>query len=472
MHEQQHEHSPDEPEIEIIDLNALPGASNNGKKDHTTGTTTSVPARLSLRSRLTTRQRGTRLLVTTLLLVFALLIVLANSPAAHVPALAFLFHSTPISTPSPAPTATSNPNINQFFIQGIPPWGQLYLDERVVQVVSNEMPLLVGRGHHLFLVLAPPFQPLSCTVSVPIEPTDTCHYTRADMQVSNTWMLTFHESLATLPIAQRQALIQATQTTLNEQQSTTLVQLGEQYLFLGTPGLVNIATQPLHATLHFHLLVPALIDSSCLWVDETTNPACATQIRECLLFCTVPYMATLPGATTSWLVQVAFRASFDYANTRNTIVAANQPDMKPDPTASPALVTLGITWDGSHWHVRIIGPAIPAGNPLACVSAENNITQNLFQQAESTFSGFSLQFVASSTPADGCLLALLLLPNTNGTASTSSAFATSPNAYFLYRFGLYLAVNDMAHLLWPQIPMADSYERGLAQKMAAPLFAP
>ena len=466
MNEQEQQHLPDEPEIEIINLDALPGGSNNGKEAHTTGTSTPVPTRLSLRSQLTPRQRGTRLLVTIALLVFALVIVLANSPVAHIPALAFLSRSTPISTPSPAPTATMNPNVNQFFIQGVPPWGQLYLDERVVQVVSNERPLLIERGHHRFLVLAPPFQPLSCTVSVPIDSTDTCHYTRADMQVSNTWMLTFHESLATLPITQRQALIQTTQAILNEQQSTTVVQPGEQYIFLGTPRLVNTAKQPLQATLHFHLLVPAFIDSSCLWVDETTNPACATQVRECLLFCTVPYMASLPGATTSWLVQVAFRASFDYAGTGKTVVAANQPDMKPDPTASPDLVTLGITWDGSRWHVRIIGPALLAGNPLACVSAENNITQNLFQQAESTYSGISLQFVASSTSADGCLLALLLLPNTNATAS-----ATSPNAYFLYRFGLYLAANNMAHLLWPQIPLADTYERNLAQQMAAPLFA-
>lgn len=461
-----HENQQDEPEIQIIDLNTLPNGSDDIQKAPIT-TPVPVPTRLLLRSRLTPRQRTIRLLITACLFVFALLLVLGNSPAMHISALSFLFPSTP--TPSLAPTATANPNVNQFYIQGMPPWGLLYLDGHSVNVHSDEpigLPLQISRGHHLFRLLAAPFQPLSCTVSVPIAPTDTCHYTRADMQVSGAWMLTFYESLATLPTAKRQALIAATQAVLDEQQSTTTVQPGEQYVSLHSPGLVNTAKQPLHATLRFHLLYPAHIDPSCLWVDETTNPACATQIRECLLFCPVSDMAPLPGSAISWLVQAAFQPSFDYTTIDNTLVATNQPDALPDVTAAPNLVTLSITWDGTRWHVRIIGPTIAAGNLISCITTENNAAQNLYRHIPKSIGDIIFQFVASSTPANGCLLALFLQTNTHVTPSS-----TTPAAYFLYRFGLYLAANDMAHLLWPEIPLADTYERTLALQMAAPLFA-
>lgn len=466
MHEQEQEHLLDEPEIEIINLDALPTGSDDSQKTPIT-TPMPVSTRLLLRSQLTRRQRGTRLIVTACLLIFALLLVLGNSPAIHISAFSFLFPSTP--TPSLAPTATANPNVNQFYIQGMPPWGLLYLDGHSVNVHSDEpigLPLQISRGHHLFRLLAAPFQPLSCTVSVPINLTDTCHYTRADMQVSGAWMLTFYESLATLPTTKQQALIAATQAVLDEQQSTTTVQPGEQYVSLHSPGLVNTAKQPLHATLRFHLLYPAHIDSSCLWVDETTNPACAMQIRECLLFCPMPDMAPLPGSAISWLVQVALQASFDYTTIGNTLVAHNQPDALPDVTAAPNLMTLSITWDGTRWHVRIIGPTISDGNLISCITTENNAAQNLYRHIPKSLGDIAFQFVANSTPADGCLLVLFLQSNTQVPPSS-----TTPAAYFLYRFGLYLAANDMAHHLWPELPLADTYERGLAQHMATSLFA-
>jgi hypothetical protein len=39
-------------------------------------------------------------------------------------------------------------------------------------------------------------------------------------------------------------------------------------------------------------------------------------------------------------------------------------------------------------------------------------------------------------------------------------------AYFLEHFGIPLAVNDAAHKLQPQLPLADAYERSQAQQLA------
>jgi len=365
--------------------------------------------------------------------------------------------------------------LNQFYVAGVPPWGQLFLDGQVMNIHTDEavgQPLPIPRGHHVLRLQAEPFGPLSCTLSIPVEPTDTCHYTKADMQVSGTLVLTFDESLATLPTAQRVALVQATQAVLDQQQSTTFVQPGERYIDLGIPGHINTARELLRTTMRFHLLAPLHGVVACSLTAKGTSPNCATPGSDCAFFCSVPNMNSLPGTSASWLVQVPFRTSFDYTTLDNRTIASDQPDALPNATATPDLVLLGITWDGTHWHVRIIGPAIPSGNPIGCVTTENNAAVNLLLQRVNTtihnavISSTIIQFAASHTPADGCLLSLML------TTDNNVAPLPATTAYFLYRFGLYQAANGLAHRLLPQLPQADAYVSGLAQKMAASIFAP
>jgi hypothetical protein len=35
----------------------------------------------------------------------------------------------------------------------------------------------------------------------------------------------------------------------------------------------------------------------------------------------------------------------------------------------------------------------------------------------------------------------------------------------LFRFGVVLAANTVAHQLWPYLPVADAYEQGIAQRL-------
>jgi hypothetical protein len=63
--------------------------------------------------------------------------------------------------------------------------------------------------------------------------------------------------------------------------------------------------------------------------------------------------------------------------------------------------------------------------------------------------------------ADGCVAAIVPQQQTIPPASTP------PVAYCLYRFGVLLAANTLAHRYWPDLPVADAYEQQLAQQVAA-----
>jgi hypothetical protein len=43
-------------------------------------------------------------------------------------------------------------------------------------------------------------------------------------------------------------------------------------------------------------------------------------------------------------------------------------------------------------------------------------------------------------------------------------------AYFLYRFGVLMAANDLAHHFFPGLPFADAYEQSIAQHIAITRF--
>lgn len=42
-----------------------------------------------------------------------------------------------------------------------------------------------------------------------------------------------------------------------------------------------------------------------------------------------------------------------------------------------------------------------------------------------------------------------------------------PDAIYFEHLGLLLAANDIAHAAQPQLPLADTYERGLVAQLAA-----
>jgi hypothetical protein len=47
----------------------------------------------------------------------------------------------------------------------------------------------------------------------------------------------------------------------------------------------------------------------------------------------------------------------------------------------------------------------------------------------------------------------------------STPLSLEPVAYCLHRFGVFIAVNDVAHKYWPNMPQADTYEVQLTHQL-------
>lgn len=159
-----------------------------------------------------------------------------------------------LAAPTPTATATLVPNIDHFYLDASPPWGKLTLDGQPLTFTTN-VPAQLTRGHHQFVWQANPFPSMRCTLSVPLNVKDTCKHitiaTQVNGSASTAQEVTFYDTLNMLPKTQQTALIQAAQTALDAKQSTTTVQTGEQFVHVVGSHTTDIATQPLHATLHF-----------------------------------------------------------------------------------------------------------------------------------------------------------------------------------------------------------------------------
>jgi len=179
--------------------------------------------------------------------------------------------------------------------------------------------------------------------------------------------------------------------------------------------------------------------------------------------------------TEEWLALAFITASWEYATGDGHVIAHGQPIDLSGAGGSEYPVLLRIMWNGSGWDVKaLIGPdqappiVVTSGLPHdpstppdkvqlhdnpSCVAA-----RDLFL---GTFSdNFQVQFVSGPNPAAGCLAIV-----TGNLANTPSP-SQHPVAYFLEHFGISLAVNDAAHKLQPQLPLADAYERSLARQLA------
>ncbi len=104
-------------------------------------------------------------------------------------------------------------------------------------------------------------------------------------------------------------------------------------------------------------------------------------------------------------------------------------------------------------------------NP-ACLAAQHVVSSNtsIFYQAAGAINQVNWQFIAATNPAQGCLAEAILQPLNQETPTPTAAHTLT--AYCLFRFGVPLAANDLAHRYFPTLPVASDYERSLAQQMA------
>lgn len=370
------------------------------------------------------------------------------------------------TAPTPIPTATLIPGSDLFYIQGDPSWGSVSVDGHTLSSLpdpASGKPIQLSRGIHGIVWSAEPFMPQRCLVYVPPRPS-----TSQSCTAKNTWqvrngsstqvsaaVIAFTESLAMLPGTQRTALIQVSQATLARLQATETVQPGESYANIPSNNHVSIATQPLRATLRFHLDTNPNSNFPCASDLSGTSATCENAGQDCHLFCSPEFdLPDVGFQRKDWNTSAVLQATWEYKTLDGHVVAQNQPDA-PDINASEYLLPLSISWDGSKWHVTL------SSVDPACTTAENTTAGNQSFSSISvggTSQMINWQFAVGSNRAAGCLAAATLQPANPTTPATSHG----PVAYCLYRFGILLAANALAHRYWPQLPIADAYEQSVA----------
>lgn len=360
-----------------------------------------------------------------------------------------------------------------------PPWGALFVDGQAVSVASNRSyPLFsLTRGQHTLLWRADPFPPQQCTLVVPVgSGIDTCkHPPIPPASIGTDWYISFPTDVTLLSPRLRAALLTATQAAFDRQQSSETVHEGELYAQTNEAGQPDMpscrvlqtavlclanAHQPLRATLRLQL-------------DATISPfiycdagACSSEGQNCHLFCNpFGYSAPdLPVSTTRWLAYAYMQLFWQFSTFQGQVIADNQTDTFIRGQQNDSFVPLDITWNGKQWGVSIAtfdDYDVNARNPV-CAAAMNDLYNlaNAAPAPPTLNTVISMNPVQGTTFASGCLIEFKLQKRDSGGPTPAPSLV----ADVMQRFGVLLAVNDVAHRLFPFLPVANAYEKLLAQE--------
>jgi hypothetical protein len=408
------------------------------------------------------RHRGLVTVATTGLVVLALLLI--------------LFSIAPIRqlfTPAVQQTTF------YYRLDANPPWGHLFVDGRAVRMNTTVVyPLFsLTRGKHTLLWRADPFAPQQCVVMVPVgSGIDNCKHPDTPPASGGTnSYISFPVDLSTLSTAQRAALLQTTQAVFDSQQSSEMLRTRELYAqtsYVAGPNqpsctvlqtaalcLAN-AKQPLKATLRLQLDTN---ESFC------NAGACESNGPNCLLFCDA-FLYDSPNlhvSPTVWQATVYVQLFWQFTALNGRVVADNQADTFIRGQQNDTQVPLNITWNGRRWGVAttIIGDYGYSGDPVCDAATRDLYTlQSTVPAVTSEDTITSMNPIPGTTFASGCLIQFKLQ---TGVFPTPTPAPPPPLvAFVIQRFGVLLAVNSAAHHLFPFLPVADAYEKQLAQQWA------
>jgi hypothetical protein len=428
-----------------------------------------APRRPRLTLTLTPRQRLRRLAVAGSAVLLALLILIAAVPGLGAGAGSWLASFVP------KPTATLPPGTDRFYFIASIPDIQLSLDGHLVSLprIGTDPPLVLARGPHRLAWQAAPFLPQSCLLSVPFGLNDTCGtpipvpvplLRRASVMAS---LVLLRESLATLSASHQRAVIAAIQHALLT--STSDIEPGDHY------ALAQVATQPLRGTLEYQLDTSIAFGTGdvCALASQAPNVppyvTCTPNSAACGV-CTIPApvlaSAGAAVAPSSWYVFTFASLSYTISTLGGQTLIANGP-ISQGGLAEPVFnLLLALTWDGTAWHAQpFLGSAYAALlqrlNASAAFSTPLFYPSKLADMSCAAMPDFfssnspphtlTAMFLGATNPSDGCL-AIQPVPSGAGTQT----------AYYLYRFGGLVAVNDVAQRQQSLWPPASAHERQLA----------
>jgi len=423
----------DEFEIEITPLEGADDGATPGPR-----WTSSDVARSPFTPRLTRRGKLTRIATAWGVVLLACLLIVATSPALR-GTLGSLVRGS-----KPRGYAAMAPGSETIYFEHAVPWGKLSIDGHTVPPPTDTTSdsIIVALGHHMLIYAAPPFTPLRCHFQVPITVEDNCplEFAPPASSAQSDLYVRIIDLGATpdhLPARQSSALSSVVDTALDSLASQTYMPAGTTYLT--ADDTLATTTQPLVASLVFrlnadeHIVVPYLPGGFL-----------------CSQIC---YLGDASGASGGWGILALVHVTWSYTQSRGVAVLQGAP-ASPIPDGSIALVTVGVTWDGS-WHAIAVSGQNQFGMSPICEIANDLLPTSLSaSSAPSTFA--QTTEIPAPVAADGCLLSVEI----------SHGITPERRALVLYRFGVLFAANDDAHQLYPALPPATPEDRAFAERLA------
>lgn len=449
--------APDAPEAHESAANA-PDASSTPDDLEASGPDP-LTRRISLAARRTRRQRLARTgsaVAVLLLLVSAVLLVPAGNRAA------LLQLAQLVTPPPPLPTAVPQEGDDLFLWEHSVPWGQLRIDGKPGPIVSGPATgaaFRLSRGRHTLEYTAALFPPLRCVVTVPFQRDDTCPLDRglgASSITSSTPLtrvLDLRATIDRLPSAQAQELIAETQARFTAMATAlphgTLVP-GDHYL--DTSGDLRQITP----SDDIHALSPQFRLASSL--DLYAGTACIT-------LCTRTGLGESYGEDANargWALLAPVDLTWRYLAADGRVALDNGPSV-PVGAQRSMLIPIVARWQADTWQVDIPVYGKQA-DPVLCVTGQHyrEVLQLTPGQTSIDDQNFPWPFLVSTSEL-GCLYA-------GSARDPLSGKPIGPFALAFYRAGVLLAVNPMAHEVFPSLPMASAHESALANAVAPTQF--
>ncbi len=393
-----------------------------------------------------------------------------------------------IHTIVPPPSPTLPPDYGRFYLDAAIPGTTVMLDEHPISLprIGIDAPLHLSAGRHTLFWSVPPFNAQVCTISIPFVASDTCHFTITQVFYHNTsyQVILLPESLSDLTSKQRIQLMSTIERALAALSTTETVEKGE--LFTGSNG-PTVATQTMQATLtmHFHLQQDDQTCQAFVVMLAQNGIPCKIEGQSCAQLCTIPWQArqhyaTLLGPST-WLAFATTDASWTYHTPDGQLVGSNEPLGAGGSLLNRQMVFLRITWK-IMWNVQVLlgselqSPiyadwyaerglphtpstsleAMLVGDDPACGAARGYLAGGL---ARAPINGpvsreEHVYLVSSSNLAQGCLIEVTS-GGTNQNGVTGHVIGDT--AYYIVRFGVLEAANDVAYLQAPELPRADAH---------------
>lgn len=436
----------DDFDVEVTDLRT--GAHHPATLPPAEPDAGAAPARRGRRSP-SQRQRVGALLAGLAVLV-TLAVLLVSSPNSRETLNAVL------RIPTPTATAPLSPGDQMVMLTETVPWVTVRLDGKTAldHNVTGTYSIVLTRGRHTLDVHQPPFAEIHCTISAPASLADTCPLssgTTISRAPLGTRTLDFGASFSKLSDDQRASLISAIRAVVTTPRASVTVRPGERYV--DATGATVTTSEALTATL--------MLD-----IDMSGRNVASPGDTPCLPLCDTSGFSGYVGPPDgTWELFAALQGHWRYTRDDGTVVVDAAPIAPGDKRFTAAreglIYQVKVTWDGT-WRVRpsfIASGSGMYGADVICRIAAQLVDADGSSQPQP----LSLNVTTAPTttvPDEACLVAA------RNIAPNSTQVPSSYQAYFLYRFGVLLAVNDEARKLLPNLPLADADERTLATKLA------